>query len=148
MERANAVYARYRQRLPVGHTTSDDERTGSARHDAKAERGRRRHHKIVNVQFGLAVALSCVPFFAHADAMVTSHYRAKAPHIAAHRTLPMGTQLIITNQRNGRSAHVVIRDRGPFIRGRSLDISHARAKALGFGRSGVLRLNTRVVAQR
>jgi Lytic transglycolase len=149
MERANAVYARYRQRLPVGGTTSDDEHTRSARHDAKSKRDRRwQEHKIVNVQFGLAVALSCVPFFAHADAMVTSHYRAKAPHIAAHRTLPMGTQLIITNQRNGRSAHVVIRDRGPFIRGRSLDISHARAKALGFGRSGVLRLNTRVVAQR
>ena len=102
----------------------------------------------MNVRFALAVTLSCVPLSAHADTMVTSHYRAKAPHIAAHRTLPMGTRLMITNQRTGRSAHVVIRDRGPFIRGRSLDISNARATELGFGNSGVLRLKTRVVAQR
>ena len=102
----------------------------------------------MNVRFALAVVLSCVPLSAHAEMMVASHYRAKAPHIAAHRTLPMGTRLMITNQRTGRSAHVVIRDRGPFIRGRSLDISHTRAKELGFGKSGVVRLETRVVAER
>ena len=102
----------------------------------------------MNTRFALAAALLCVPLSAHADVMITSHYRAKAPHIAAHRTLPMGTRLVITNQRTGRSAHVVIRDRGPFIRGRSLDISNVRAKELGFEKSGVLRLKTRVVAER
>jgi rare lipoprotein A len=79
--------------------------------------------------------------------MVTSSYRAKAPHNAAHRTLPIGTQLIITNPRNGQSARVVISTRGPFVRGRSLDISHTVAQQLGFGTSGVLRLETRIVRE-
>ena len=86
-----------------------------------------------------------MPFPAAAETMVTSYYRAKAPHVAAHRTLPIGTRLLVTNPRNGRSARVVIGDRGPFLPGRSLDISHAIAKRLGFEKSGVLRLQTRVV---
>ena len=53
-----------------------------------------------------------MPFPAAAETMVTSYYRAKAPHIAAHRTLPIGTRLLVTNPRNGRSARVVIGDRG------------------------------------
>ena len=99
----------------------------------------------MNVCFRLAIALSCMPLSAHAETMVTSHYGASAPHVAAHRTLPIGTRLMVTNPRNGRSAHVVIRDRGPFIRGRALDVSSAVASQLGFGKSGVLPLTTRVV---
>src|SRR5262245_42880517 len=99
----------------------------------------------MNIRVASAAILSCVPLSAHAETMVASHYAAAAPHIAAHRTLPFGTRLMITNQRNGRSAHVIIRDRGPYIRGRSLDISNSRAKQLGFGKSGVLRIKTRIV---
>jgi hypothetical protein len=86
----------------------------------------------MNVRLGLALVVLCVPVSAHAEMMVTSSYRAKAPHIAAHRTLPIGTELIITNQRNGRSGRIVIGTRGPFVRGRSLDISDKLAKELGF----------------
>lgn len=99
----------------------------------------------MNVRFRLAVALSCLPLTAHAETMVTSHYRAPAPHVAAHRSLPIGTRLLITNPRTGRSAHVVIKDRGPFIRGRALDISNVAASRLGFGKSGVIPLRTQVV---
>lgn len=93
----------------------------------------------------LTMLLSCMPFAANAGTMVTSHYSAKAPHVAAHRTLPLGTRLIVRNPRNGRSAHVIIGDRGPFTKGRSLDISNSTARQLGFGKSGVLSLQTRVV---
>ena len=93
----------------------------------------------------LTILLSCMPAAANAGTMVASHYRAKVAHVAAHRTLPIGTRLIVRNPRNGRSAHVVIGDRGPFIRGRSLDISNVVASQLGFGRSGVMSLQTRVV---
>ena len=99
----------------------------------------------MKVRVGLALLVSCMPVGAHSETMVTSHYRASAPHVAAHRTLPMGTRLLVTNPRSGRSAHVVIRDRGPFVRGRSLDISSSVASQLGFGKSGVLSLTTRVV---
>jgi rare lipoprotein A len=94
---------------------------------------------------GLVFALSGLVQTAQAETMIASHYNARAPDIAAHRTLPMGTKLMITNPRTGRSVRVVIGTRGPFVRGRSLDISHKLAKDLGFGKSGVLPLETRVV---
>jgi len=54
---------------------------------------------------------------------------------AAHRTLPFGTQVQVTNKRNGKTVVVRINDRGPFIRGRVIDVSPAAARVLGF--SGV-----------
>jgi rare lipoprotein A len=51
---------------------------------------------------------------------------------AAHRTLKFGTHVRVTNRRNGRSVTVRINDRGPFVRGRVLDITPAGARALGF----------------
>jgi rare lipoprotein A len=56
---------------------------------------------------------------------------------AAHRTLPFGTKLKVTNQKNGKSVVVRINDRGPFIKGRVIDLSKAAAKQLGFVSSGV-----------
>lgn len=55
---------------------------------------------------------------------------------AAHRTLPFGTKLRVVNKRNGRSVVVRINDRGPFIRGRILDLSRAAAAKLGFLNAG------------
>ncbi|HKA75604.1 MAG TPA: septal ring lytic transglycosylase RlpA family protein [Xanthobacteraceae bacterium] len=54
---------------------------------------------------------------------------------AAHRTLPFGSKVTITNKSNGRSVVVTINDRGPFVRGRIIDVSPAAARSLGF--SGV-----------
>ena len=56
---------------------------------------------------------------------------------AAHRTLPFGSKVIVTNQRNGKSVVVRINDRGPFIKGRVIDLSKAAANRLGFISSGV-----------
>ena len=51
---------------------------------------------------------------------------------AAHRTLAFGTLVRVTHRRNGRSITVRINDRGPFVRGRVIDITPAGASALGF----------------
>jgi len=51
---------------------------------------------------------------------------------AAHRTLKFGTQVRVTNRRNGRNVVVRINDSGPFVRGRVIDITPAAARALGF----------------
>jgi rare lipoprotein A len=51
---------------------------------------------------------------------------------AAHRTLPFGTMVRVTHRKTGRSVVVRIIDRGPFIRGRVIDLSPAGARALGF----------------
>ncbi|MDP2357206.1 MAG: septal ring lytic transglycosylase RlpA family protein [Beijerinckiaceae bacterium] len=50
---------------------------------------------------------------------------------AAHRHLPFGTRVRVTNHRSGRSVVVRINDRGPFIRGRIIDLSRASAHSLG-----------------
>lgn len=50
---------------------------------------------------------------------------------AAHRTLPFGTHVRITNQENGKSVTVEITDRGPYVKGREYDISYAAARKLG-----------------
>ena len=51
---------------------------------------------------------------------------------AAHRTLPFGSKVVVTNQRNGKKVVVRINDRGPFIKGRVIDLSKAAAAQLGF----------------
>jgi rare lipoprotein A len=51
---------------------------------------------------------------------------------AAHRSLPFGTKVRVTNHRNGRSVVLTIIDRGPFVRGRIIDVTPAGAHALGF----------------
>jgi rare lipoprotein A len=60
---------------------------------------------------------------------------------AAHRSLPFGTRVRVTNQRNGRSAVVRINDRGPFVRGRVIDVTPAAARALGFSGLAPVSLN-------
>jgi peptidoglycan lytic transglycosylase len=51
---------------------------------------------------------------------------------AAHRTLPFGARVRVTNRKNGASATVRISDRGPFVRGRVIDVSPAAARSLRF----------------
>jgi len=51
---------------------------------------------------------------------------------AAHRTLPFGTRVRVTHKKNGRSVVVRINDRGPFVRGRVIDLTPRAAAALGF----------------
>lgn len=64
---------------------------------------------------------------------------------AAHRTLPFGTLVRVTNERNGRSVVVRINDRGPFVRGRVIDMTPAGARALGF--SGLAQVSLDVVGR-
>jgi peptidoglycan lytic transglycosylase len=63
---------------------------------------------------------------------------------AAHPTLPFGTVVKVTNHSNGYTAVVRINDRGPFIRGRVIDVSPAAAQALGF--SGTTQVSLAVVS--
>jgi rare lipoprotein A len=64
---------------------------------------------------------------------------------AAHRTLPIGTMVRVTNLRNHRSVMVRINDRGPFSRKRIIDLSPAAARALGIHDQGVMRVRLDVM---
>lgn len=66
---------------------------------------------------------------------------------AAHRSLPFGTQVRVTNTRNGRCVVVRINDRGPFIRGRVIDLSAGAARILGMMGSGVAPVHIEVLGK-
>jgi rare lipoprotein A len=90
-----------------------------------------------------AAATALLPLAAQAQSGVASHYSdlsvtasgrsySSGAMVAAHRTLPFGTKVRVHNPRNGRSIVVTIVDRGPFIKGRVIDLSRGAASALGF----------------
>jgi len=64
---------------------------------------------------------------------------------AAHRTLPFGTRVRVTSLETGRSVTVRINDRGPFIRGRNVDLSRAAAQSLGMLDRGVTKVKLDVL---
>lgn len=66
---------------------------------------------------------------------------------AAHKSLPFGTIVMVTNTRNGRSVQVRINDRGPYIRGRIIDLSRAAASQIGLTASGVAHVQVAVLGR-
>ncbi len=64
---------------------------------------------------------------------------------AAHPTLPFGTKLRVTNVASGQSVTVRVNDRGPFVRGRVVDVSYAAAETLGMVGGGVAKVKLDVV---
>ena len=88
------------------------------------------------------VVIFSIPMAASAQSGIASVYsggrtangeRASAGGLtAAHRSLPFGTRVRVTNRNNRRSVVVRINDRGPFVRGRIIDLTPAAAHALGF----------------
>ncbi len=65
---------------------------------------------------------------------------------AAHKELPLGTVADVRNLENGRTVRVRINDRGPFVRGRILDLSYAAARELGMVEAGLARVEIRIAA--
>ena len=96
----------------------------------------------------LAGAVSVTQADAAAQTGKASYYKHGArtangerfdPHgfTAAHRTLPFGTKVLVTNVKTGKSVIVRINDRGPFIKNRIIDVSYGAAKVLGMTGAGV-----------
>jgi rare lipoprotein A len=65
---------------------------------------------------------------------------------AAHKTLPFGTRLLVTNRDTSQSAEVRVNDRGPFVKGRILDVSYAAARLLGAVGPGLIPVRVRVLS--
>ena len=103
----------------------------------------------------LVISTIAMPVVASAQTGIASIYsggrtangeHARASGLtAAHRSLPFGTMVRVTNQRSGRSVVVRINDRGPFIRGRVIDVTPAAAHVLGF--SGLAPVTLAVVGK-
>ena len=67
---------------------------------------------------------------------------------AAHRTLPLGTKAVVTNLENGKSVEVKINDRGPYAKGRKIDLSRAAARQIGMSTQGVAKVKIETKAHR
>jgi len=64
---------------------------------------------------------------------------------AAHKSYPLGTKVRVTNLENGKSLKLVINDRGPFVRGRIIDLSYKAARKLGFVNQGTVKVRIDVL---
>lgn len=67
--------------------------------------------------------------------------------ICAHRTLPFGTVVKVTNKSNGKSVTVTVTDRGPYVKGRKVDLSLAAARKIGMEETGVAPVVINVIKQ-
>jgi len=99
---------------------------------------------IVSMRWAGAVAiLCCAAGAAHAaeQGLASYYMNSRTPGLtAAHRSLPLGSSVRVVNLANGRSVVVTIVDRGPFVRGRVIDVSTTAAGALGFRERGLARV--------
>jgi rare lipoprotein A len=98
------------------------------------------------------LALSCLSAPAFAETCVASHYgygggrtasgERMNPNAmtAAHRARPFGSHVTVTSHSTGRSVTVRINDRGPFVKGRCIDLSTGAARALGMGGTAMVSL--------
>lgn len=101
-----------------------------------------------------ALAFACVVSSANAETCIASQYgigdgyhggpvacrgygrfntHATSPYTVAHKTRPCGSSVRITNLANGRSITAIVTDRGPYIKGRCVDLGRAGANAIGMG---------------
>lgn len=103
----------------------------------------------------VAVSFLAIPVAASAQSGIASVYSGgrtaeggyarSSSFTAAHRSLPFGTMVRVTNHSNGRSVVVRIDDRGPFVHGRIIDLTPAAAHALGF--SGLAHVTVTVLGR-
>ena len=113
-------------------------------------------YSLKTLSFAVTLVATCIglPMIASAQSGIASVYSegnrtASGERIssgtltAAHRSLPFGTKVRVTNTSNGRSVVVRINDRGPFVKGRIIDLTPAGAHELGF--SGLAHVTVDVV---
>ena len=84
----------------------------------------------------------------HGTATASGERLSNSAMTAAHKTLPMGTRVRVTNLRNGKSLILRINDRGPYIRGRIIDVTIGAAKKLGMLTAGVVPAKVEVLEKR
>ncbi|MGI9533837.1 MAG: septal ring lytic transglycosylase RlpA family protein [Thermodesulfobacteriota bacterium] len=82
----------------------------------------------------------------HKNKTASGERFSRYAYTAAHKTLPFGTVVRVTNLENGRDVVVKINDRGPFIRGRIIDLSYASAGSIDLVRTGTAKVKVEVIS--
>lgn len=159
-DRARAGRGTYRGRSNLGvMTMSDDEDRPRARsrrtsaitssdNDGPARTSRRsRTARAQDVRGGSGGAGGVASYYWQRQRVASGGWFNPSAMTAAHKTLPFGTKVRVTNVHNGRSAVVTINDRGPYVAGRVIDLSRAAAGAVGMIGSGLARVRMEVVGR-
>jgi peptidoglycan lytic transglycosylase len=139
---------------PSPQTSPGLTRSAAARPTARRVAGVRKHH-VSSRHAGLrsharsakrgAGSRQVASFYDHDSETASGEKFDPKELTAAHRTLPFGTRLRVTNLANGRSVTVRVNDRGPFVRGRTVDVSSSAADALKMTERGVVNVKLDVV---
>jgi rare lipoprotein A len=127
--------ANHSHRLPridiAGSWRRDPQRRRDVREKLSASSGSTERHSLRSAAGGDSSGRSGIASVYSDHRTASGETMNPGAMTAAHRTLPFGTEVTVFNHSNGRSAVVRINDRGPFVRGRVIDLSPAAARALG-----------------
>lgn len=118
----------------------------ATRHRTALVAGRNQDHAIgAREHEPLGVAVGLASYYSEGARTANGEKLIPGELTAAHPTLPFGTRLRVTRIDTGRSVIVRVNDRGPFVKGRIVDVSHSAAEQLGFTQGGVAKVKIDVV---
>jgi rare lipoprotein A len=106
---------------------------GAKRHYAGAPAHERRSYAPSYAEGGSSAGGGIASYYASGSMTASGAHFNPDGLTAAHRTLPFGTRVLVTNRSNGQSVVVTINDRGPFVGGRVIDLSRGAARAINMG---------------
>jgi rare lipoprotein A len=95
---------------------------------------------VITTQAAEAAQTGVASYYKHGRKTANGERFNPNGYTAAHRSLPFGTKVLVTNLHNGRSVIVRINDRGPFARGRVIDLSYGAAQVVGLTASGTAKV--------
>jgi rare lipoprotein A len=145
-ERVRRAERRDRSRAARRMARDDDDRDD-------APRSRRRGTRVASLGSGVAGGWSSggssgiASYYWQPQRVASGGWFNPNAMTAAHKTLPFGTRVRVTHLSNGRSVVVRINDRGPFIRGRIIDLSRAAAGVIGMTGQGIARIRMDVIGR-
>ncbi|MGY8661703.1 septal ring lytic transglycosylase RlpA family protein [Bradyrhizobium sp. UFLA05-109] len=128
--------------------TSSRQAMTERRHETRRFAGvyaRPRHHAPTRAVETRTASQGVASFYSDDQETASGEKFDKHELTAAHPTLPFGTRLRVTNVSTGRSVTVRVNDRGPYVRGRVVDVSYSAAEALGMVNKGVANVKLDVV---
>jgi rare lipoprotein A len=117
----------------------------STRQRTATVRPRKQRTRTASASRSLGASDGMASFYRHGQRTASGEKFNPGELTAAHRTLPFGTKVRVTDVTTGKSVTVRVNDRGPFINGRVIDVSHAAAQSLGMTGRGVTKVKLDVV---
>ena len=150
---SEAKPARRAAKARATSVSNDDEKPARRQRTAKAvdnddaQPARRKSRSVDNDSGGGDSYSGKASYYWQPQALASGGRFNPDGYTAAHKTLPFGTRVRVTNQNNGQSVDVVINDRGPYVAGRIIDLSRAAAHSINMQNSGVAPVTVRVLGR-